>query len=139
MKSLCLLVLFLALSGGTACRQKARSTTGDSQETLSRTEFTDRIENFFEYEPLRAGKASRFNIHLTDLSEGSPVGNAEVTLIARSGNGKEVASSEARPGRVPGIYVAELALPRPGRYGLEFHVLTSGLDERMPLHGFLVE
>jgi len=49
-------------------------------EALSRTEFTDRVENYFEYEPLHAGKPSQVRIHLTDLSDGSPVEKAEVTL-----------------------------------------------------------
>src|SRR2546427_6953125 len=53
-------------------------------EAISRTEFTNRVENYFEYEPLRSGKASQVRIHLTDLSDGSPVERAEVTLAVRS-------------------------------------------------------
>ena len=131
--------LLVLPAGDAACRRAAKSGNASAAATLSRTEFSDRVENFFEYEPLVAGKASRFNIHLTDLSEGAPLGNAEVTVIARSEGGEEVASSLARPGTVLGIYVAELALPKPGQYGLEFHVRTAGLDQRMPLHGFVVE
>ena len=41
------------------------------EEALSRAEFTDRIENFFEYAPLKSGKTSQFLIHLTDLADGS--------------------------------------------------------------------
>src|SRR5690349_22865134 len=52
-------------------------------EASSRTEFTQRVENYFEYEPLRSGKASQVRIHLTDLSDGSPVEKAEVKLIVK--------------------------------------------------------
>src|SRR6266567_951865 len=53
-------------------------------EAISRTEFTNRVENYFEYEPLRSGKASQVRIHLTDLSDGSPVEKAEVQLIVKA-------------------------------------------------------
>lgn len=134
-----LLLLLALLSGASACRQATPSADAEAQASLSRTEFTDRVENFFEYEPLRAGKPSRFNIHLTDLSEGSPVGSAEVTLTVRSEEGGEATSSQARVGRVPGIYVADVTIPKPGEYTLEFDIRGDGLDERMPLHGFRVE
>jgi hypothetical protein len=127
----------VALMGGLACRHHAIGNVAEP-EPLTRTEFTERIENFFEYAPLRAGKPSRFNIHLTDLAEGSPVAGAEVTLTVRTEGGEEVASRRARAGKVAGIYVAELSVPA-GRYALEFHVRAAGLDERMPLRGFTVE
>ena len=68
-------------------------------ETLSRTEFTDRIENFFEHDPLRPGKPTRFLIHLTDLSDGSPVEKAGATKAPA----KKI---EARPAA---------AVPRPAK------------------------
>ena len=59
----------------------------EEEEALARTEFTERIENFFEYGPLKAGKPSQFLIHLTDLSDGAPVEQAEVTLTVRAKSG----------------------------------------------------
>src|SRR5215831_15881189 len=80
-------------------------------ETLSRTEFTNRIENYFEYEPLHSGKASPVRIHLTDLSDGTPVEKAEVTLsVRRKGSETPVVETTSRIGKVTGIYVAELTL-----------------------------
>lgn len=61
------------------CRGPQPPAATTEPETLARTEFTDRIENFFEHDPLTPGKPSRFLIHLTDLSDGSPVEKAEVT------------------------------------------------------------
>ncbi len=109
------------------------------EEALSRTEFTERIENFFEHDPLKAGKPSQFLIHLTDLSDGTPVEKAEVTLITRAKDGSEVMQTKARVGKVTGIYVAEVSIPNRGEYDIEFHVKNPKLDERMPLTDFKVE
>lgn len=133
-----LLALFIFLSF-TACGVSQQEETGHEEEALSRTEFTDRIENFFEYEPLHAGKASPFLIHLTDLSDGSPVEKAEVKLVVRAEDGSEVGQMTAKVGRVTGIYVADLEIARPGVYGIEFHIKNAKLDERMPLTDFKVE
>lgn len=109
------------------------------QEAIARTEFTDRIENFFEYDPLKAGQPSQFLIHITDLTDGTPVEKAEVTLITRSKGGNEVMQTKARVGKVTGIYVADIAIPNKGDYDIEFHVKNAKIDERMPLTDFRVE
>jgi hypothetical protein len=133
------LLLVLASAGLAGCGQgQGREHEGDEAEALSRTEFTDRIENFFEYDPLEAGKASQFLIHLTDLTDGTPVERAEVTLVARIRGGAESAEVKAKVGKVTGIYVAEIALPTAGTYDIEFRVRNEKIDERMPLTDFEV-
>jgi len=122
------------------CARGAGQKAEAEEETHSRTEFTERIENFFEYEPLKAGKPSQFLIHLTDLSDGSPVEKAEVMLSIRAKSGAaETAQTKAKVGKVTGIYVAEVNIARKGEYDIEFHVKNSKLDERMPLSDFKVE
>src|SRR5437867_7094301 len=137
MKRLLLLCLLLAPS----CSQPAPAPPAAVEpEALSRTEFTGRVENYFEYEPLHGGKPSPFRIHLTDLSDGSPVEQAEVTLIVRpKGSAEPVTQTVSKVGKVTGIYVAELAIPRSGDYDIEFHIKYAKLDERMPLSDFKVE
>jgi hypothetical protein len=109
-------------------------------ETLSRTEFTDRVENYFEYEPLHSGKPSPVRIHLTDLSDGTPVEKAEVTLTVRpKGSDQTAVETVSKIGKVTGIYVAELTVPRPGSYDIEFHIKNAKLDEHLPLSNFKVE
>src|SRR5262245_9962116 len=139
MKKLLLLCLLLAL--GCSKPAEVPAVTAETEaETLSRTEFTGRVENYFEYEPLHSGKPSPFLIHLTDLSDGSPVEQAEVTLVARpKGSSEQVAQTVSKVGKVTGIYVAELTIPRPGDYDIEFHIKNSKLDERLPLSDFKVE
>ena len=132
-----LLICACALCG---CSSGAKSQAGAvEEEAIARTEFTARIENFFEYEPLKAGKPSQFRIHLTDLSDGSPVEKAEVKLTVRAKGGASAGETTAKVGKVTGIYVAELSVPKAGDYDIEFQVKSSKVDERMPLTDFKVE
>jgi 5-hydroxyisourate hydrolase-like protein (transthyretin family) len=79
-------------------------------------------------------------IHLTDLSDGSPVEKAEVTLVVTpKGLPTPVAQTVSKIGKVTGIYVAELTIPKPGDYDLEFHIKNGKVDVRMPLSDFKVE
>ena len=133
---LLLLALFLLQFG---CNRTQPAAEVHEEEALSRTEFTERIENFFEYDPLKAGKPSQFLIHLTDLSDGTPVEKAEVTLVTRAKDGGEVMQTKARVGKVTGIYVADVSIPSRGDYDIEFHVKNAKLDERMALKDFKVE
>jgi 5-hydroxyisourate hydrolase-like protein (transthyretin family) len=122
-----------------ACSSAPKQEAEHGEEALSRTEFTERIENFFEHDPLKAGKPSQFLIHLTDLSDGTPVEKAEVTLITRAKGGGEVMQTKARVGKVTGIYVADVSIPNRGDYDIEFQVKNEKLDERMSLKDFKVE
>ena len=134
----CVAVLFGALCG-CGQQQPAPSPVAE-EETLARTEFTERVENFFEYVPFKANKPSLFRIHLTDLEDGSPVEKATVTLVARSaGSSQAAAETTARVGKVNGIYVADLMIQQPGTYDIEFHIQNARIDERLPLSDFKVE
>jgi len=133
---LMLAVLLLVQAG---CARTQPTAEQHEQEALSRTEFTERIENFFEHEPLKAGKPSQFLIHLTDLSDGTPVEKAEVTLTTRAKDGSELSQTKARVGKVTGIYVADVAIANGGDYDIEFHVKNAKLDERIALKDFKVE
>jgi hypothetical protein len=130
------LVVFVLLAAPACGRGGPAATTQAEPERLARTEFTERIENFFEYDPLAPGKPSAFLIHLTDLADGSPVEKAQVTLSVRPVGGGEPVHVTARVGRVTGIYVADLTAPRPGTYAIDFHVKSARVDERMTLDGF---
>ena len=130
----CIFALFLA-----ACGSGPKAEEEHEEEALARTEFTDRIENFFEYTPLKTGKPSQFLIHLTDLTDGTPVEKAEVTLRVRKKGAGDFKEIKSRIGRVTGIYVAEVKLAEKGVYEIEFHVRNDKLNEKMPLEGFEVE
>ena len=128
------------LSGCSSTDPAAAPATHEEAEPIARTEFTDRLENFFEYEPLTVGKPSQFRIHLTDLADGSPIEQAEVSLtVRRKGAGESIAQTTAKVGKVTGIYVAELSVPQAGEFDIEFHIKNSKVDERLPLTDFKVE
>ena len=133
-----MLVLYVAFLTG--CATPLPIEEAVETEVLFRTEFTDRIENFFEYDPLKSGETSAFLIHLTDLLDGSPVSDAQVQLsVWAQGSESEAAGTTALAGRVTGIYVAELAVPIPGIYDIEFRVQNDEMNESMTLSGFEVE
>ncbi len=134
-----ILQLMIAVVMFSACSSSPKQEAEHEEEALSRTEFTDRIENFFEYDPLKPGQPSQFLIHLTDLTDGTPIEKAEVTLITRAKGGAEVMQTKARVGKVTGIYVADVAIPSKGDYDIEFHVKNAKVDERLPLTDFKVE
>src|SRR5690242_2396253 len=107
----CAVALLVALLGCTKQQSAPAPVAEAEEETLARTEFTERVENFFEYVALKANKPSVFRIHLTDLSDGTPVEKAEVTLVARpAGSSQTAAETTAKVGKVTGIYVAELTI-----------------------------
>jgi 5-hydroxyisourate hydrolase-like protein (transthyretin family) len=134
------LLIFLVMIPACSSTTPTAPPVAAEPETLSRTEFSDRVENYFEYEPLHAGKASPFRIHLTDLSDGSPVDQAQVTLTVSTKNSSSaVTQTTSRIGKVTGIYVAELSIPKPGIYDIEFHIKNAKLDERLQLSEFKVE
>ena len=134
-----LFILMIVMALFASCSSRQQPQANAEEEALARTEFTQRVENYFEYEPLKAGKQSQFLIHLTDLNDGTPVEKAEVTLVARAKGGGEVMQTKARVGKVTGIYVADVAIPSKGDYDIEFQVKNAKIDERMPLTDFKVE
>lgn len=132
------LILF-ALFFGSCSSSSAPKAEKEEEEALSRTEFTERVENFFEYTPLKAGKSSEFLIHLTDLKDGTPVEKAEVSLKIRRKGASDFNEVKAKVGRVTGIYVAEVEIAEKGSYDIEFHIRNEKLNEKLPLEGFEVE
>jgi hypothetical protein len=131
-------VFVFALLLAAACGRGGPAATATQEEParLARTEFTERIENFFEHDPLAPGKPSAFLIHLTDLTDGSPVETAQVTLAVRPDGGGTPLRVTARVGRVTGIYIADVTVPSPGTYTIDFRVKSARLDEHMTLDGF---
>lgn len=134
-----LLLVLLLVSCSKPAQEKASAHTEEEEEALARTEFTERVENFFEYEPLKTSRKSQFLIHLTDLTDGTPIEKADVLLIVRDSNNNEVTQTKARVGKVTGIYVADLSLTNKGSYKIEFQIKNDKINEQLPLTDFQVE
>ncbi|HIB67819.1 MAG TPA: efflux RND transporter periplasmic adaptor subunit [Phycisphaerales bacterium] len=107
-------------------------------EPIARTEFSEKLLNFFEFAPLKPQEPSSFLIHLTELKTGEPVSQADVKLIIKGPNGKELDTVQAKVGRVTGIYVAEVKIPLEGTYGIDFQVKNEKLQDTLSLKGFQV-
>ena len=90
--------LIFSIISTIACGSPAKPEAEANEEPLARTKFTNRIENFFEYAPLRAGKPSQFLIHLTDLSDGTPVEKADVPLTIRKAGGGQASEVKSKVG-----------------------------------------
>lgn len=110
----------------------------DEEEAIARTEFSDKLLNFFEFAPLKPQETSSFLIHLTELESGQPVAQADVKLVVKGVNGNTVDTVQARVGRVTGIYVADVKIPAAGSYGIDFVVKSDQLQDTMSLQGFEV-
>ena len=70
----------------------------NEQEPIARTEFSEELLNFFEFAPLKPQRTSSFLIHLTELQTGEPVAQADVKLIIKGPNGKELDTVQAKVG-----------------------------------------
>lgn len=109
-------------------------------DIVSRTEYSYRVENFFQYDRLHAGKPSRFRIFLKDVSDDRPIRKAEVMLTVRqTGNKEVVTQATSRPDKAAGTYLATLTIPRTGMYTIEFRIRNTNLDERLLVDHFDVE
>ncbi len=113
---------------------------GQGPEVVSRTEYTLRVENFFQFQPLHAGKPSQFRIELKDVSDDSHIKGAQVTLtVRRVGTLQPVTTASTRPDKASGIYLTSLTIPAAGTYTIEFRIKNGKFDERMLVDFFEVE
>ena len=95
------------------------------------TLWTDAAELFYEYPPLVAGEQSApWVIHVTRLSDFSPVTEGTLTLAFRGPDGTVFTTRSETPVR-PGLYTPAPQLPRPGLYDLVIDVGGPDLEDRV--------
>lgn len=90
------------------------------------TKWTDKTELFMEYPELIVGQEATFAVHLTRLSDFSPISDSEVEFVFSSERGIEGSLTETEV-QVPGIYGPDVIFERPGRYDLT--IITQGMVE----------
>ncbi len=82
------------------------------------TRWTDSTELFLEHPTLITGEAAKFAVHLTDLTDFTPLKRGEVTLrLTPAGGGPPVEAVQSEPGS-PGIFGPTLTPGPAGRYRL---------------------
>lgn len=95
------------------------------------TRWTEETELFFEYPPMIAGVQSEpWAIHVTRLSDFSPVTEGTLTLAFRGADGTVYTTRSESPVR-PGIYTPAPQLPQPGSYELVMDVSGPQLQDRI--------
>ena len=89
------------------------------------TRWTDSTELFLEHPTLITGEPAKFAVHLTDLTDFTPLKSGEVTLrLTPAGGGAPVEAVQGEPGS-PGIFGPTLTPGPAGRYRLTVLVRSS--------------
>lgn len=91
------------------------------------THWTDRSELFMEYPVFVAGQSGRSAIHVTDLTDFSPLSAGEAIVLLRGEDGR-VLEFRGGPSR-PGIFGVDLMVERPGVYDMSLRVEAPSLQD----------
>lgn len=100
---------------------------GPERPTVAVTRWSERTELFLEFPEMVAGETGRSAVHLTSLSDFSPVASGEVSIVLRSGDGRHV-ESRGGPSR-PGIFGVDLRPDRAGTYTMTVYVESPGFED----------
>ncbi|MCP3978495.1 MAG: efflux RND transporter periplasmic adaptor subunit [bacterium] len=137
----CTILIALALGGLAACHRHDHvhddaGATAVERPTVAVTSFTEQTELFMEYPVFMAGETGRTAIHVTRLSDFSPLSEGEVVVTLRSdaGVGYEFRDGASRPG----IFGVDLAMKEPGTYEMSLRVEAPDLDDRHELGWVIV-
>jgi len=134
--------VLLMTSSFSACSRASSNTLNvenAKDERLSKTVFTEKLGAYLVYSPLKAGKSSDFALHLTDLDEGTPVANAEVTLNPRAKSNQAATTFKAKASETTGVYTLQITLPQPDEYYIEFQINHLKFNGRLTMTDFDVE
>lgn len=101
--------------------QHSREDTSRREGSGAVTQWTDETEIFMEYPEIVVGQEATFAVHLTRLSDFTPIANSEVYFTFRSDNGTEISSRETEV-QVPGIYGPDITFEQAGRYNLTIEI-----------------
>jgi membrane fusion protein, heavy metal efflux system len=115
-------VLLALMTSMAACRgaQPPAPAEADEPPTHAVTTWTEKTELFMEYPPLVAGEQARFAIHLTDLSDFSPLREGRVVVRFE---GDTIHRFEVDAPSTPGIFGVDVTVPAARRYqvAVELH------------------
>src|SRR6056297_4266901 len=100
------------------------------------TQWTDKTELFMEYPELIVGQEATFAVHLTRLSDFSPISDSEVEFVFSSARGVEGSLTE-REVQIPGIYGPDVIFERAGRYDLTI-IIRGMVEDTLQVEGIPV-
>lgn len=111
-------------------REHAEESSVHEEEGWAFTAWGEHFEIFAESDLLVATQTAQSHIHVTTLSDFSPLVEGVVSVVLRSLDGTETVFSEEQPLRA-GIYSIAIEAPRPGEFELAFRVRTAVADEEI--------
>ncbi|WP_340106192.1 efflux RND transporter periplasmic adaptor subunit [Rhodohalobacter sp. 8-1] len=100
------------------------------------TKWTDKTELFMEYPELIVGREATFAVHLTRLSDFSPISDSEVEFVFSSARGVEGSLTETEV-QIPGIYGPDVIFERAGRYDLTM-IIRGMVEDTLQVEGIPV-
>jgi cobalt-zinc-cadmium efflux system membrane fusion protein len=112
--------------------------TGTALSPTSVTIWTDSTELFMEHPVLFTETPNRFAVHLTDLTDFSPLRSGRVTLRAVPQAGGEAIEVIQEEPRSPGIFGLELIFPAGGVWDLSIAVESPQASDRIEVPGLVV-
>lgn len=122
--------VLLSGCGGGAASQASEEEEHEHGGTAV-TRWSEKTELFFEYPPMVADvQGEPWAIHLTKLSDFSPVAGGTLTLAFRSEDGTVFTTRANAPAR-PGIYTPAPVLPAAGTYELAMAIDGDQLSDRI--------
>jgi RND family efflux transporter MFP subunit len=126
--------LLVTMVGLNACGGSAPSQRAEAEmPTLDVTRWTEKTELFMEYPPLVTGRSALFAVHLTKLSDFTPVdaGRTKIEFTPEAGGiPKVIVGPKPSP---PGAFRVEDVPPAPGRYRWALVLEAPGLTDRHDL------
>ncbi len=138
-RAICFAFLLLAAGGLSACTRAVSNAPAGDAGRLSKTVFAEKLGAYLVYAPLKAGRPSEFALHLTDLTEGTPVDKAEIALTAKSKGTQSATAVSAKAGETTGVYAAQVTLPKAGEYYVEIQIRHPKFSGRLTMTDFEVE
>ncbi|HUF23756.1 MAG TPA: efflux RND transporter periplasmic adaptor subunit [Vicinamibacterales bacterium] len=122
---LLLLLVSLSTALGSACRRGAPPEPAEPP-SIAVTVWSDRTELFMEHPPLVAGDTARFAIHVTDLSDFSPVREGRLVLRFQ---GETIERFEVDAPSTPGLFIVGARVPAARRYQLAVEIHAPGFTD----------
>lgn len=128
------LVILVIATALPACRRTATVAAPAAEPpTLDVTNWTDKSELFMEYPPLVAGHSARYAVHLTRLSNFTPMTNGRPRIEFTPESGGSPIVIQGNPPSRPGAFRVEGNSPSAGTYKWALIVDAPELQDRHDL------
>ena len=128
------LVVLVVVGAFSACRRTGSEPAAPAEPpTLDVTNWTGKSELFMEFPPLVAGQSARYAVHLTRLSDFTPMTTGRPRIEFTPQSGASTIVLQGNPPSRPGAFRVEGNSPPAGRYNWALIVDAPDLQDRHDL------